>query len=659
MPEDRDALIRRLVASHKERRASGTPVSLSFAPSPEGSVNFASDLLNLASAEVDYGMEGLSKRQGANYFQENTEKETVREDKEESFSQRAAATLTRSRLFRERNDEVNAKPLTMNPIKSLWPESAGNSQSYRAGRDERVRKEKERLRKEAEEQWSRQCTFQPTLPTRQQPSHPSVSNRRQSSGGDAHTRLYADAKEREASRQYVVEQLEDSRSRDLTFTPQLISSHAISPSSSSSPVFEHRPIHERVEELQRDRSQRIAKLKEWVEASDLSSATFAPSLTERSALLAEKRSHELSLYETKDLGSRLQLEGRIIEAKKQIAVLEHQREKEEEFKSPQPCVGTQLIAQSSPLLEMAFEDRQQMFLYKQKLNNERRQRDMEKERGSWFQPKVCDQHTSSIIQKHRPELLEETEKERVWRLSRGEQCVRDLHLREKERQVYGNLSFTPLIDPLSRALGRASSLEELVHNFRGLRKKEHLQLKREEEFQSQCTFQPMINCSYHSSAAAAAVHSPIHLADSDDEGTNDADDDNEPASKKSSDYGTLSRNNSCTRPNLYVLNPEEVHHKIEAQRKERELQREALLTEQRLRELSQCTFQPRILPPPSATPSSSKPILVRGLGHFIQQRELCFQREREQKQRELDAFRVSDVEKFRNPADSSTIVQVL
>ena len=64
--------------------------------------------------------------------------------------------------------------------------------------------------------------------------------------------------------------------------------------------------------------------------------------------------------------------------------------------------------------------------------------------------------------------------------------------KEIEAEIY-DFSFTPEIDPISKALGREPDLNELYSNIRGKRVKEQARKKAEEVLSEECTFRPKIN----------------------------------------------------------------------------------------------------------------------------------------------------------------------
>lgn len=63
-----------------------------------------------------------------------------------------------------------------------------------------------------------------------------------------------------------------------------------------------------------------------------------------------------------------------------------------------------------------------------------------------------------IIATKRPSLISETPTERAARLSHADQISREQRRKEVEHLVYGGLTFSPTIDPISKVLGRESDI---------------------------------------------------------------------------------------------------------------------------------------------------------------------------------------------------------
>lgn len=98
-----------------------------------------------------------------------------------------------------------------------------------------------------------------------------------------------------------------------------------------------------------------------------------------------------------------------------------------------------------------------------------------------------------MIKEKRRDLLNETAEERVQRLCVADEQQRLRHRKELEDEVYGGLSFTPQLDPLSRQLGKTADLQELVENVRGKTVREQAKMRVEQKESDECTFKPTIN----------------------------------------------------------------------------------------------------------------------------------------------------------------------
>jgi hypothetical protein len=77
----------------------------------------------------------------------------------------------------------------------------------------------------------------------------------------------------------------------------------------------------------------------------------------------------------------------------------------------------------------------------------------------WFKPQVT-KKSEDIISTKRPEILQESNLERAQRLYHDDFQSRESRRQEIDQEVYGNLSFKPEIDPISKALGRPSNISK-------------------------------------------------------------------------------------------------------------------------------------------------------------------------------------------------------
>jgi hypothetical protein len=201
----------------------------------------------------------------------------------------------------------------------------------------------------------------------------------------------------------------------------------------------------------------------------------------------------------------------------------------------------------------------------------------------------------------------------------------------------------PAIDPLSKELGRASTLDELVSNFRGARKREMLQKRLELELLEQCPFVPVINAGSamrrgESTATSGSTADYCPIPDMAEE-----------------PWAGVTSGDPYHRPNLYLHNPDVVIQVGKARLVKRQDTREREMQIRSIRELQECTFRPSLKRPPRR--SSSAPAAVRGLDRFLQLREMSQHLRDEHAAREREVFD-RDCSMYRRPEDNSTIVQV-
>jgi hypothetical protein len=79
----------------------------------------------------------------------------------------------------------------------------------------------------------------------------------------------------------------------------------------------------------------------------------------------------------------------------------------------------------------------------------------------WFKPHVAEK-TEAIITAKRPSLMTESPAERAARLCHADQIAREQRRKEVEHLVYGGITFSPTIDPISKVLGRESDIGNIT-----------------------------------------------------------------------------------------------------------------------------------------------------------------------------------------------------
>lgn len=221
-----------------------------------------------------------------------------------------------------------------------------------------------------------------------------------------------------------------------------------------------------------------------------------------------------------------------------------------------------------------------------------------------------------------------------------------------EEEMYGNISFVPSIDPISKELGRSSGMKELSENKRGQRLKSKVKQTYEQRESEVCTFQPQITQSqksylkelYASGKMQAGpnlfaphmawedVGCPVH-----------------PESSQMSDVGK-------PMGSINMREPERMAREIRLQQLEKDEKRRSELIVREIDELQECSFQPKIYRKPAG--KSTKPVVVAGVGRHLELKYMKQKQDELAKERAENAFRVKNVEHFRRKADGATIVEV-
>lgn len=257
------------------------------------------------------------------------------------------------------------------------------------------------------------------------------------------------------------------------------------------------------------------------------------------------------------------------------------------------------------------------------------------------------------MSENRPEVIEETPEQRALRLYRDDAEDIERKRRDIEQEMYGNISFVPTIDPISKELGRSTGVKELSENKRGRRLKMKSKQTFEQRESEECTFQPQIAQSQKSYLkelySSGKVHSGPNLFAPhmawDDMGCplhRDSD-------QRSSDAGTPAGS-------INLREPERMARDIRLHQLEKDEKRRAELIVREIDELQECSFQPKIYRKPAS--QSSRPVTVAGVGRHFELKYMKQKQDEESRQREQDAFRVKNVETFRRKVDGSTVVEV-
>lgn len=259
---------------------------------------------------------------------------------------------------------------------------------YKKSREEREKKKKDYLQSQLVN-----CTFQPQITKMGCNSSRSKSKTGSQlfdavdflSGGTGYTakavpdagckggaavvtamRLHDEAEQRIAQQRWLEKQVEEARLSQFTFQP------AINPAVSSLySDIDHRPIYERVGELQREKEDRLRNLKQSHEDAQVD-LTFTPQIDARSRRIAERRlesegddhdsSHSCSRGQTdtngmpwptagqNDVGARLHREALLASRRMKQLCLEREEALVSEMAPARPCKGTEKLAQENVIV---------------------------------------------------------------------------------------------------------------------------------------------------------------------------------------------------------------------------------------------------------------------------------------------------------------------
>lgn len=287
-------------------------------------------------------------------------------------------------------------------------------------------------------------------------------------------------------------------------------------------------------------------------------------------------------------------------------------------------------------------DRQQMYneRVKERIDSIRQQEELASK--GWFQPEIAEK-SRQLMQERR---LAETEEQRLERLSKREATTRTQKIKNKENEIYGNITFVPKIDDVSRALGRKSSIDELVCNKRGQSVKEKAKQK-VDEYQGQiCSFKPDISASqksYQKEFGKRQAHFPEmdwHC----------------PVAELEMSKSYVSPPHAAGQVSyINFREPDKMSREIRLTQQEKEERRRAELIAQEMKELEECTFHPKVHAKP---PPSSEPVVVRGIGRHLELQNMSLKQKEDLLRRQKEAFRVKNVEKYRREADGVTVIEV-
>lgn len=302
------------------------------------------------------------------------------------------------------------------------------------------------------------------------------------------------------------------------------------------------------------------------------------------------------------------------------------------------------------------------------LNSANRLAKQQQEGSLWFKPEISIK-TDIILEKARPNIVKETNYERglpfiylfiliifistmniylffiniASRMSKQEMEAIEKRRKLKESEIYDSMTFVPAVDPISRTLGRKADLQELVENNRGKLIKERIRNKVEKEIGELCTFKPEINeYKVNTNQSIDELYNNSHQPNG-WIGMSDA---------LGIDANVLE---GYPRSSINLREPERMAKDIKLYLHEKEELRRSELVAREIEELKECTFAPDVVPYQPL--NQDVPVIVRGLGRYLELKHLHVKQKEELTKRETEVFQVRNVEQFRRKDDGSTIVK--
>lgn len=473
-----------------------------------------------------------------------------------------------------------------------------------------VRFEEERRAKESAN-LQETCTFQPDISLAQPKEANSDWQQRVQQAYRNHVpvekRLHLDANERWAAREKAKRELEDAEMQAQPFRPQ------VNPVSEEiTKQINYEPIDKRASRVQREKQEKLVKKQLEFELSD-GNLTFKPAISEQSqrlALLAALRRGEAP---SRDVVDRLLARSNSVHERKNHREHEAARQEEDSCKNaPRVSRNSENLLQGNELYDgrTAFVERQMRMEELRRAKDQQRRAEAHDMSGvATFRPKT--HQPDAVLIRTRPELLAETKEQRIERLARHDQERKDrLHASIREH-YYSQYNFKPQTNRISSEIVRdtrkvgSELFEDLYRNQRGQIFRAMAESQVVEESLKDCTFKPK------------TLHRP---------------------GAEPSAAIRLSR-----------FSAEQTIDHIERERRKKELRLLEQKREQEFAELRECTFTPAVNVPRSVPIGSSHVggrVVIRGLSRHLEKQEMAKRQIEELREREAKVF-LQDADRIR------------
>lgn len=400
--------------------------------------------------------------------------------------------------------------------------------------------EREREKERLDRQQLAACTFHPSVT-------PFLSSRLDQESSLS-LRLHQEAAERTQSRELLAARHEETELANYTFHPR---THSVGQGGL--------PLHRRLQQVSQKRQDLLQKLKQAIEEAE-TDLTFKPEVNGNSVKMYSERMKKRELLGVK-VEEKLRKEAEESEARRQKLLAET------EAKQKDVCTFKPQTSAGKAVVYSTFEDRQALLLEK------KRQERTAAEPECTFHPHILPASKPRTLSPYQrlQQLSTPDAKKHSQAADRAAQDFKEKH------------PFEPQIDPVSRRLGRSSTLSELAFNAEK-RTAQRLQAAAAEEAFS---FHPSL-CSNGKKAQAVSEYSQ--------------------------------------RQNISL--------NISVKSSEKELRLDEYRKRREAEELRECTFTPKTVTP---KPENS-PVVVRGLDQFFQHRDRARRLSAELREREAKVF---------------------
>ena len=311
---------------------------------------------------------------------------------------------------------------------------------------------REKMRRDREMGEDNECTFKPCIT-------PYKSVNRSFSEYPVEERLYQDAETKFNERERIKREKEDQLANKFPYSPQV----QASVSKLVGIKRDKPPLYQRLEEVQKEMSERKKIIRLEAENND-PDLTFRPQINQNSNLLAQmKKNRELN-------SSR----GSSVERKR---IVEQSIEENYTF-TPQISYNPSVSAKDFLERQKALQQKLQM----------KREQMMERLQSSYtFKPNI--DRTSQYMTEGNKERAKNKLEERLNSDGRRKQ-----ELQENLAKVhYSQFTYEPSINPLSKKLGRSSSLSEIAFSTSAKEAKKRVAEEKAAEIEKKCSFTPTIN----------------------------------------------------------------------------------------------------------------------------------------------------------------------